>query len=103
MIDLFRCVMRLPGPMVDSLDRIANEASKTLRCEVSRAAVVRAAIEVWLEVIERGSREQLIARIRASTMKRGRKRQGERARWLASPRAGREAAAIRSRANRASG
>jgi predicted transcriptional regulator len=74
-IDLLRCVMRLPGPMVDRLDRIANEASRALRCEVSRAAVVRAAIEVWLDVIERGSRQQFIERIRASTMKRGRKRQ----------------------------
>jgi predicted transcriptional regulator len=74
-IDLLRCVMRLPGPTVDRLDQIADEASSALRCEVSRAAVVRAAIEGWLDGIERGSREELIARIRASTRKRGRKRQ----------------------------
>jgi hypothetical protein len=74
-IDLLRCVMRLPGPTVARLDQIANEASRALLCEVSRAAVVRAAIEGWLDGIERSSREELIARIRASTRKRGRKRQ----------------------------
>ncbi len=74
MIDLFRCVMRLPTPMVDRLDEIAEDASAALECEVSRAAVLRAVILICFGVIEAISREQLLSTIRLSLMKRGRKR-----------------------------
>ncbi len=75
MIDLFRCVMRLPAPMIRRLDEIADDASAALRCEVSRAAVLRAGVDVWFEVVQGLSRKQLIDAIRASIVKRGRKRQ----------------------------
>jgi hypothetical protein len=74
-IDLLRCVMRLPALTVSRLDAIATSASVALRCEVSRAAVIRAAVDTWLEFVERDRPEELIEEIRAAMIKRGRKPQ----------------------------
>jgi hypothetical protein len=75
MIDLLRCVMRLPTPMIDRLDQIAEDASVSLRCEVSRAAVLRAVVLICFGFVEGISREKLLETIRVSVVKRGRKRQ----------------------------
>ena len=75
MIDLLRCVMRLPALTITRLDQIATSASVALRCEVLRAAVLRAAVDAWLDFVERDRPEQFIEEIRASMVKRGRKPQ----------------------------
>jgi hypothetical protein len=67
--------MRLPALTIDRLDKIATSASVALRCEVSRAAVLRAAVDTWLDFVERDRPEEFIDEIRASMVKRGRKAQ----------------------------
>jgi hypothetical protein len=67
--------MRLPTLTVARLDQIASSASVALRCEVSRAAVLRTAVDTWLDFVERDQPEEFIEEIRASMVKRGRKPQ----------------------------
>jgi hypothetical protein len=74
-IDLVRCVMRLPTVTVDRLDRLAAMASLTLRCDVPRAAVIRAVLESWLDAEEDRDPAPIIEAIRSALIKRGRKAQ----------------------------
>lgn len=73
MTALHRSVLRLQPATRDRLDKLAALASAALRCEVPRAAVVRAAVCAWLISNESADPAQLIESIRASQMKRGRK------------------------------
>lgn len=73
MINLLRCVLRLPGNTLDRVDEIAGSASIALLCDVPRAAVVRAALTAWLDIAEDVNPEQVVEAIRAAMVKRGRK------------------------------
>ena len=71
---LKRNVLRFEPECQDRLDEIAEVAGAILDCEVSRAAVVRAAVQSWLATNAGTRPEQLIEAIRGAMMKRGRKR-----------------------------
>ena len=71
---LKRNVLRFETGCQDRLDEIAELAGTVLQCEVSRAAVVRAAVQGWLTTNADIDPAQLIAAIRAAMVKRGRKR-----------------------------
>ena len=71
---LKRNVLRFEPECQDRLDEIAEVTSGILCCEVSRAAVVRAAVQEWLAAIAGMHPEQLIEAIRGAMIKRGRKR-----------------------------
>lgn len=74
MSTLKRNVLRFEPECQDRLDEIAELASAILNCEVSRAAVVRAAVQAWLTINAEIDPEQLVEAIRRATVKRGRKR-----------------------------
>jgi hypothetical protein len=71
---LKRNVLRFEPECQDRLDEIADFAGTILHCEVSRAAVVRAAVQAWLAANASIQPELLIEGIRGAMMKRGRKR-----------------------------
>lgn len=71
---LSRNVMRFSRGTVARLDRIAVDASRALRCSVSRATVARAAVATWLDAGEQGDPADTFAEIGAAIVKRGRKR-----------------------------
>jgi hypothetical protein len=71
---LKRNVLRLEPASQERIDEIAELAGMLLHCEVSRAAVVRAAVKTWLTTNESVNPEQLIKAIRGGMVKRGRKR-----------------------------
>jgi hypothetical protein len=73
MTALLRSVLRFQPATQDRLDELAELASAVLRCDVPRAAVVRAAVSAWLSSSESADPAQLIESIRASKVKRGRK------------------------------
>lgn len=73
MTALLRSVLRFQPATRDRLDELAELASGVLRCDVPRAAVVRAAVCAWLASNESADPAQLIEAIRASQVKRGRK------------------------------
>jgi hypothetical protein len=73
---LKRNLLRFEPECQDRLDEIADFAGTLLHCEVSRAAVVRAAVQAWLTTNTGIHPEQLIEAIRGAIMKRGRKRRG---------------------------
>jgi hypothetical protein len=73
---LERNVLRFQPAMRARLDELAKRASSVLRCDVPRAAVVRAAVSAWLATIERADPAQLIEAIRRSQVKRGKKPRG---------------------------
>ena len=73
MIDLLRCVLRLPGDTLDRIDEIASVASVALVCNVSRAAVIRAALTTWLDLADEVDPKQIVEAIRVAIVKRGRK------------------------------
>lgn len=73
MINLLRCVLRLPGDTLDRVDELAGAASVALFCDVPRAAVVRAALTAWLDIADEVNPEQVIEAIRVAMVKRGRK------------------------------
>jgi hypothetical protein len=52
---------------------VAVLASSALRCDVPRAAVVRAAVDAWLATIASADPAQIIEAIRISRVKRGKK------------------------------
>jgi predicted transcriptional regulator len=72
-MSLLRCVLRLPDDMLERVDEIASVASVALVCDVSRAAVIRAALTTWLELADEVEPKQLIEAIRVAMVKRGRK------------------------------
>ena len=74
MTALRRNVLRMSSGTQHRLDDLASRASTALQCEVSRSAVLRAAIDAWLAAIDHVDPAQLIEAIRASLIKRGRKR-----------------------------
>ena len=74
MSKLKRNVLRFEPECQDRLDEIADFAGTILHCEVSRAAVVRAAVQAWLTTNTGLHPELLVEGIRGAMMKRGRKR-----------------------------
>lgn len=70
---LERGVLRFQPATRARLDDLAKRASAILRCDVPRAAVVRAAVCAWLATIEGADPAQLIEAIRTSQVKRGKK------------------------------
>jgi hypothetical protein len=70
---LRRNVLRFQPATGERLDALAKRASRVLRCEVSRAAVVRAAVGAWLASSENADPAAIIEAIRASVVKRGSK------------------------------
>lgn len=68
-----RNVLRLPLAMRERLDDLAEMAGNDLQREVSRAAVVRAAVTAWLAISAESDPAQVIGAIRAAMVKRGRK------------------------------
>jgi hypothetical protein len=75
---LKRNVLRFEPECQDRLDEIADFAGTILQCEVSRAAVVRAAVQAWLTANAGIRPEQVVEAIRAAMMKRGRKARASR-------------------------
>lgn len=73
MISLLRCVLRLPGDTLNRIDEIASVASVALVRDVSRAAVIRAALTTWLDVVDEVDPKQMVEAIRVAMVKRGRK------------------------------
>jgi predicted transcriptional regulator len=71
---LSRNVMRFSTGTIARIDRIAVDASRALRCSVSRATVARAAMATWLDAAEQGDPADTFAEIGAAIVKRGRKR-----------------------------
>jgi hypothetical protein len=71
---LKRNVLRFEPACQDRIDEIAELAGRVLQREVSRAAVVRAAVQAWLTTNESIHPEQLVDAIRRAMVKRGRKR-----------------------------
>ena len=61
-------VQHWPAEMADRLDHLARKAGRELYCEVSRSAVVRAALTGWLIDAARRPREVVAQAIRASVM-----------------------------------
>ena len=73
MTALRRNVLRFQPATGERLDALAKRASRVLRCNVSRAAVVRAAVSAWLASSENADPVAIIEAIRASVVKRGNK------------------------------
>ena len=63
---LYPHVQHWPEEMATRLDTLARKAGRALRCEVSRSAVVRAALTVWLGDAERRPTQLVAQAIRAS-------------------------------------
>ena len=79
---LKRNVLRLEPASQDRLDEIAYIAGTLLQCDVSRAAVVRAAVHGWLASTATLHPEQLVEAVRRAMVKRGRKRGRKRDKML---------------------
>ena len=75
MTALRRSVLRFQPGTQERLDEVADLASQVLQCKVSRAAVMRAAVEDWVDAVKSADPTLLMASIRASLVKSGRKRQ----------------------------
>jgi hypothetical protein len=76
MTTLERSVLRFHPATRQRLDELADLASSVLRCDVPRAAVVRAAACAWLATSASADPAQLIEAIRISRVKRGKKAKG---------------------------
>ena len=63
---LQRDVLRLAREMLVRLDELARATGRALACEVSRAAVVRAAVTAWLDVAESRPLDFMSQAIRAA-------------------------------------
>lgn len=63
---LRRDVVRLDGEIVARLDELARATGRALACEVSRSAVVRAAVTAWLDVAESRPLDFMSQAIRAA-------------------------------------
>ena len=73
---LERSVLRFHPATRERLDELAVLASSVLRCDVPRAAVVRAAVCAWLATSASADPAQIIEAIRTSRVKRGKKAKG---------------------------
>lgn len=65
--------LRVHPMMVERLDEVAEVASDVLHRKVSRSAVVRAALQAWIDAAGASDPEMFIEAIKASMVKRGRK------------------------------
>ena len=65
--------LRVHPMMVERLDEVAEVASDVLHRKVSRSAVVRAALQAWIDAAGASDPEVFMAAIKASMVKRGRK------------------------------
>jgi predicted transcriptional regulator len=63
---LVRDVLHVDEETTAPLDRLARVTSRALACEVSRSAVVRAAVIAWLDGAERGPLGVVLDAIRAA-------------------------------------
>jgi hypothetical protein len=68
-----RGVLRFSLATLERLDDLAEMAGHDLQREVSRAAVVRAAVTAWLATSASAEPAQVIETIRLAIVKRGRK------------------------------
>jgi hypothetical protein len=57
--------------MTDRLDELALEVARVLDCEVTRAAVIRAAVVAWLDVAQPRPDLRVSSAIRAATKRNG--------------------------------
>jgi len=73
MTSLRRNVLRLDARCQERFDDIAELASDVLKLQVSRSAVMRAAMQEWLVSNENADPAKLVEVIRAGIVKRGRK------------------------------
>lgn len=73
MTTLKRRVLQFRPVMLERLDELAEMASHVLDRKVSRSAVVRAAVQGWVDSMSTADPELMIEAIRAATVKRGRK------------------------------
>lgn len=71
--NLWRCVIRIPGVMIDRLDKVKEEASAELGSNVTRATVARAAFEMSLGSLKESDGPLFFEAVRAAVVKRGRK------------------------------
>lgn len=71
-VNLRRYPQRWPEELSARLDRFARRASRALACKVSRSAVVRVAISVWLDAAPT-SPAVVTEAIRVALVRRGRK------------------------------
>ncbi len=76
MTTLERSVLRFQPATRARLYALAKRASTVLRCDVPRAAVVRAAVRAWLAASESADPAQIVEAIRTSQVKRGKKARG---------------------------
>ena len=68
-----RYPQRWPAALYDRLDQFARSSTRALACNVSRAAIVRVAVAVWLDAA--GASPAVVTEaIRAALVPRGRKR-----------------------------
>ena len=74
MTALRRSVLRFQPGTQERLDEVADLASQILKCDVSRAAVTRAAVEDWIDAVKSADPALLMASIQAALVKSGRKR-----------------------------
>ncbi len=74
MTALRRSVLRFKPAMRERLDELAEMASDVLDRKVSRSAVVRAAVQGWIEAVSIADPVLVIEAIRAAMVKRGRKK-----------------------------
>jgi predicted DNA-binding protein len=61
---LRRCSLDLPNVMRERVDALARRAGTSLGCEVSHAAIIRAALVTWLSRVEDLSVHETIQEIR---------------------------------------
>jgi predicted transcriptional regulator len=71
-VQLRRYPQRWPKELAARLDRFARSAARALACRVSRSAVVRVAIAVWLAAAQ-ASPAVVTEAIRVALVRRGRK------------------------------
>jgi predicted transcriptional regulator len=71
-VRLRRYPQRWPEELAARLDRFARSAGRALACKVSRSAVVRVAIAVWLDAAQ-ASPAVVTEAIRVALVRRGRK------------------------------
>ena len=74
MTKLNRTVLRLDEESQERIDEIVDLMTALLRCEVSRSAVIRAAVKEWLANNDGVEPEKMIESISKGIVKRGRKK-----------------------------
>jgi predicted transcriptional regulator len=80
---LLRDMLRVTQEMTVRLDQLAFDASRTLACEVSRSAVVRAAVTAWLDGADHWQPSIVTQAIQAATQRSAAPLRRYPARWSA--------------------